>query len=271
MPLADLDKEGFSDANARDVLKFLKARCDTDVTVSRETKNAKTRIRKYRGGGLELEPGHGFTEDEAEEEDGDEGEDPNRDWPGARPPRGALGQQLLDRALGGGDKRGPVPRSKQTPLPRLPARRAPGDNGAFGRTLVSSLLGEKERLAPVVLEQVELFYGRSFTRFGESAALETTRNQNELVSHCFQLDVWAQELGFERLYESDAVEVAVRRILAVCEADKARNWKVAAYYEIVPRKTLVIPDSIRKAARKQATEDEILRKGSKVTSCGDGE
>lgn len=267
----DLDLNDCTTAAAVAILRFLKRACDNQVRVPRNHDQAVDRLRGLQVEENAIVPGRGIDVDDDDRDDqiGAPGPavippvpaanppgplaapgavppavynaNPNADWPGL----GALGQRLAGGAFGQQQAGPAAPAAPAVALGQVTPARA-------GTKLLAAVLVGGDRCAPSVINQVESFYRGSFQAFVGGVDWKGTRNGREAETIAFAVDLLSLEAGADFISRSDTVEVLLRRLLALCEADARGDWTYAQELELVPRGRLIIPEGVRRSARKAA-------------------
>jgi hypothetical protein len=134
--------------------------------------------------------------------------------------------------------------------------------------MLSSLKGDTipERIARSIWRRLP---GDSFKHWVEHVAtFKSDRNRLEVLAWASAIDALHESLG-ARAWDEEAMELMVRRLLAVHSADSSNNWTLAKQLEMASRSDTLMPSSMLQRVFKNAAATQQLKAGGKAAGAGD--
>jgi hypothetical protein len=134
--------------------------------------------------------------------------------------------------------------------------------------MLASLKGDAvpERIARVIWKRAP---HHSFVYWAEEKAqFKSDRNRLEALAWASAIDALIESLD-EAAFEEEALEIMVRRFLAVHSADSSGNWMLAKQLEMASRSDTLMPSSMLQKIFKNAAATQQLKAGGKGAGASD--
>ena len=129
--------------------------------------------------------------------------------------------------------------------------------------MLSSLKGDTipQRIARSIWKRLP---GPDFTHWVEKhASFKSDRNRLEVAAWASAIDALYESLG-DSAWKEEAMELMVRRLLAVHSADSSGNWMLAKQLELASRSETLMPSSMLQKVFKNAAATQQLKAGGKT-------